>query len=178
MTVISLELHTESRQELKPDPEFDAIVAVFYCIHNDVTPDKGKRELTGAIIVDKESAKIQASIKMRKSQKRLHDDVADDGSDDDIAVKSRSKGLSSPQPSTSTASTSAVGPSPQPTTSRDYSSPSNSQKAGDSKDTKDHETEKFGSTMFEKSGIEHDLEITYVTDEQELFRTVIELISE
>lgn len=176
--MISLELHTESRQELKPDPEFDAIVAVFYCIHNDVTPDKGKRELTGAIIVDKESAKIQASMKMKKSQKLSHDDVADDGSDDDIAVKSSSKGHSSPQPSTSAATTSAViSASPQPTTSHDYTSPSSSQKACDGKHPKDHGTDKFGNTLFEKSGIDHDLEITYVTNEQELFRTVIELIS-
>lgn len=35
LTCLSVELHTRTRGSLRPDPEFDPILAVFYFIHND-----------------------------------------------------------------------------------------------------------------------------------------------
>lgn len=32
LTVMSMELHVQTRNELKPDPDFDAISAIFYCV--------------------------------------------------------------------------------------------------------------------------------------------------
>ena len=32
LTVLSMELHVQTRNELKPDPDFDAISAIFYCV--------------------------------------------------------------------------------------------------------------------------------------------------
>lgn len=56
LTVLSIELHTESRHELCPDPDIDAIQAIFYSILNDIPPKQGQRELTGVIIIDPLSA--------------------------------------------------------------------------------------------------------------------------
>jgi len=35
LTLLSVELHVTSRSDLRPDPEFDEIRAVFYCLHID-----------------------------------------------------------------------------------------------------------------------------------------------
>ena len=56
LTVVSLELHVETRGDLRPDPEFDSIQGLFYSVFNDVPPERGTRHETGAIIVDAESA--------------------------------------------------------------------------------------------------------------------------
>ncbi len=37
---MSMELHVSTRQKLRPDPEFDAIEAIFAVVSNDV-PDGG-----------------------------------------------------------------------------------------------------------------------------------------
>ena len=48
-----MELHVKTRQQLRPDPEFDAITAVFYALTNDVPVDSPVADsLTGAIVVD------------------------------------------------------------------------------------------------------------------------------
>ena len=59
MTVLSMELLAETVGDHLPDPEVDAIQALFYTILNDVHPDKGTRETTGVIMVDAKSAKSQ-----------------------------------------------------------------------------------------------------------------------
>lgn len=50
-----MELHARTRRDLEPDPEFDPICALFYCISSD-TPllDTDKTELTGVIVIDKD----------------------------------------------------------------------------------------------------------------------------
>ena len=63
LTVFSLELHVNTRADLRPDPEFDSIGAIFFSILDDVPPEKGQREITGAIIVDVESANHSAQDK-------------------------------------------------------------------------------------------------------------------
>ncbi len=53
LTVMCMELHVKTRQQLRPDPEFDAITAVFYALTNDVPVDSPVADsLTGAIVVD------------------------------------------------------------------------------------------------------------------------------
>ena len=79
LTVLSLELHVETRGDLRPDPEFDSIQGIFYSIFNDVPPERGTRHETGAIIVDAESAnqnKVLASSSYEKGRKVSHDPVA------------------------------------------------------------------------------------------------------
>lgn len=53
LTVLSLEIHANARQNLLPDPNRDAIICIFYSILNDV-PDESKnflpRQSTGAFI--------------------------------------------------------------------------------------------------------------------------------
>ena len=56
LTVLSVEVHAESRGDLKPDPEIDTIQAIFYSIFNDVPPEQGTRHETGVFIVDPASA--------------------------------------------------------------------------------------------------------------------------
>ncbi|KAK2146298.1 hypothetical protein LSH36_617g00013 [Paralvinella palmiformis] len=57
LTVLSMEIHAETRADLRPDPEFDAIRCIFYSVLNDVPGDKGQRKMTAVMIVDEESAK-------------------------------------------------------------------------------------------------------------------------
>ncbi|XP_004673831.1 PREDICTED: DNA polymerase zeta catalytic subunit isoform X2 [Condylura cristata] len=55
LTLISVELHARTRRDLEPDPEFDPICALFYCISSDSPlPDTDKTELTGVIVIDKD----------------------------------------------------------------------------------------------------------------------------
>lgn len=49
-----MELHARTRRDLEPDPEFDPICALFYCISSDsALPNTDKKEITGAIVIDR-----------------------------------------------------------------------------------------------------------------------------
>ena len=75
---MSVELHVETRGDLRPDPEFDSIKAIFYSIFNDVPPESGTRHQTGAILVDPESASQNqpfSSAANEKDRKVSHDPV-------------------------------------------------------------------------------------------------------
>ncbi|XP_062428626.1 DNA polymerase zeta catalytic subunit [Rhea pennata] len=55
LTLISMELHARTRRDLEPDPEFDPICALFYCISSDTAlPNTDKKEITGAIVIDRD----------------------------------------------------------------------------------------------------------------------------
>ncbi|KAJ8270777.1 hypothetical protein GJAV_G00119170 [Gymnothorax javanicus] len=55
LTVMSMEVHARTRRDLEPDPEFDPVCALFYCVRSDAPlPDSDKNQLTGAIVVDKD----------------------------------------------------------------------------------------------------------------------------
>ncbi|XP_061603090.1 DNA polymerase zeta catalytic subunit [Cololabis saira] len=59
LTLMSLELHARTRRDLEPDPEFDPICALFYCLSSDaLLPGDGGQDggarLTGAIVVDQD----------------------------------------------------------------------------------------------------------------------------
>jgi len=50
-----MELHARTRRDLEPDPEFDPICALFYCISSDTAlPNTDKKEITGAIVIDRD----------------------------------------------------------------------------------------------------------------------------
>lgn len=52
---MGMELHARSRRDLEPDPEFDPICALFYCLSSDAPMQGGDgTQLTGAIMVDKD----------------------------------------------------------------------------------------------------------------------------
>lgn len=36
LTLLSLEVHTVTREDLLPDPQYDSIAALFYAIYNDI----------------------------------------------------------------------------------------------------------------------------------------------
>ncbi|KAH3835832.1 hypothetical protein DPMN_109198 [Dreissena polymorpha] len=56
LTIMSVEIHAETRGDLRPDPEHDPIQAIFYSIFNDVPPEQGTRQESGVFIVHPESA--------------------------------------------------------------------------------------------------------------------------
>lgn len=54
LTLMGMELHARTRRDLEPDPEFDPICALFYCLSSDAPlPEGDSAQLTGAIVVDK-----------------------------------------------------------------------------------------------------------------------------
>ncbi|XP_006879098.1 PREDICTED: DNA polymerase zeta catalytic subunit-like [Elephantulus edwardii] len=64
LTLISVELHARTRRDLEPDPEFDPICALFYCISSDTPlPDTDKTELTGVIVIDKDKTVSKPDIR-------------------------------------------------------------------------------------------------------------------
>ncbi|XP_010788748.1 DNA polymerase zeta catalytic subunit [Notothenia coriiceps] len=55
LTLMGMELHARTRRDLEPDPEFDPICALFYCLSSDAPlPNVDSSQLTGAIVVDKD----------------------------------------------------------------------------------------------------------------------------
>nr|XP_046229616.1 DNA polymerase zeta catalytic subunit isoform X2 [Scatophagus argus] len=55
LTLMGMEIHARTRRDLEPDPEFDPICALFYCLSSDAPlPDIDSTQLTGAIVVDKD----------------------------------------------------------------------------------------------------------------------------
>ncbi|XP_029903584.1 DNA polymerase zeta catalytic subunit isoform X2 [Myripristis murdjan] len=55
LTLMGMELHARTRRDLEPDPEFDPICALFYCLNADAPlPDSDSTQLTGAIVVNKD----------------------------------------------------------------------------------------------------------------------------
>ncbi|NWH77848.1 REV3L polymerase, partial [Piaya cayana] len=64
LTLISMELHARTRRDLEPDPEFDPICALFYCISSDTAlPNTDKKEITGAIVIDRDRTTSSQGIR-------------------------------------------------------------------------------------------------------------------
>uniref|UniRef100_A0A7N9ANJ2 DNA polymerase zeta catalytic subunit n=1 Tax=Mastacembelus armatus TaxID=205130 RepID=A0A7N9ANJ2_9TELE len=60
LTLMAMELHARTRRDLEPDPEFDPVCALFYCLSSDAPlPDTDSPRLTGAIVVDKDHQSSQ-----------------------------------------------------------------------------------------------------------------------
>ncbi|XP_052808091.1 uncharacterized protein LOC128236972 isoform X1 [Mya arenaria] len=69
LTILSVEVHAESRGDLMPDPEHDPLIAIFYSIFNDVPAERGTRQETGVLIVHPESANQQSGDLASTNQK-------------------------------------------------------------------------------------------------------------
>lgn len=93
-----MELLAETVGDHLPDPEVDAIQALFYTILNDVHPDKGTRETTGVIMVDAKSAKSQ---KEQEKLQRNRDNTSLPPRDSCISPSTPSSTPGSQKPSTS-----------------------------------------------------------------------------
>ncbi|KAL6485419.1 hypothetical protein MHYP_G00048110 [Metynnis hypsauchen] len=53
LTLMSMELHARTRRDLEPDPEFDPVCALFYCLSSDsALTDSYSKQITGAVIID------------------------------------------------------------------------------------------------------------------------------
>ncbi|XP_011498126.1 PREDICTED: DNA polymerase zeta catalytic subunit [Ceratosolen solmsi marchali] len=63
LTILCLEVHVITRSKLLPDPQYDAIGAVFYAIYNDVPPDWEKTKPLECGIVIVESAEANSKCK-------------------------------------------------------------------------------------------------------------------
>ena len=63
-------MHVQTRGELKPDPEFDSVGALFYSVHHDIPPERGQRDINGMILV-------QSTLNMNNKKKRKKTDVMD-----------------------------------------------------------------------------------------------------
>nr|CAD7426301.1 unnamed protein product [Timema monikensis] len=63
LTLLSLELHVKTRGDLRPDPDYDPIRALFYCVVNDVPEHSGlpQRE-TGVFAVHDTTSVGQSSV--------------------------------------------------------------------------------------------------------------------
>ncbi|XP_036146254.1 DNA polymerase zeta catalytic subunit isoform X2 [Monomorium pharaonis] len=55
LTLLTLEVHVVTREELLPDPQYDSIAALFYAIYNDTPTDANEQTEHGAIIVNSNS---------------------------------------------------------------------------------------------------------------------------
>ncbi|XP_069126103.1 uncharacterized protein [Argopecten irradians] len=190
LTVLSLELHAETRGDLRPDPEVDAVKAVFYSISNDVDPAKGKTQVTGVVIVDLVSADAERALKERR-QKRINSQSPPSSS---TSTGSRSwspqpSSSRSPRPSTSRPRSPlpSTSKSPQPSTSKGRSlspkpsTPRGRRGRGKAKGAvtppprRYNSTEDIPSTFLQRSGIDlDDLQVNYVRDEEELYTVFLD----
>lgn len=159
LTCLSIELHVRTRSSLRPDPEFDPILAVFFFIHNDwplssASPsdsdggtscgggggEKDENTRLGVIAIDVDNCGFKQSG--NPSPKKAEVD------------KSPSKG---PPPPVKTSS------SPSPAKSQDLSHLSSCDSA---------RVQRY----LDGCGLAGDVEVTYVSSEFELIEKVIELV--
>ncbi|KAM9316643.1 DNA polymerase zeta catalytic subunit [Gastrophryne carolinensis] len=60
LTLMCMELHARTRRDLEPDPEFDPICALFYCVSSDFPlPQSDKTQITGAIVISQEPTTVE-----------------------------------------------------------------------------------------------------------------------
>lgn len=66
LTTCSIELHVRTRGSLRPDPECDPVLAIFYYIHHDYPTSnfdgQSRKNLTGVIAIDIENCGFQATV--------------------------------------------------------------------------------------------------------------------
>ncbi|XP_073349522.1 DNA polymerase zeta catalytic subunit isoform X2 [Pagrus major] len=64
LTLMGMDLHARTRRDLEPDPEFDPICALFYCLSSDAPlPEVDSTQLTGAIVVDKDHQSCDRGVR-------------------------------------------------------------------------------------------------------------------
>ncbi|XP_069830948.1 DNA polymerase zeta catalytic subunit isoform X2 [Dendropsophus ebraccatus] len=73
LTLMCMELHARTRRDLEPDPEFDPICAVFYCLSSDsLLPGNDKKQLSGAIVIEHETADAREPLLTRSGVTGFH----------------------------------------------------------------------------------------------------------
>jgi len=61
LTLLSVEVHVSTRSDLRPDPEFDEIRALFYCLHVDrPTLTSADSDSEGVIVVSRDRRPLLA----------------------------------------------------------------------------------------------------------------------
>ncbi len=176
---MSIEVHVETRGDLRPDPAVDTMQAIFYSIFNDIPSDKGERHLSGAIIVDVMSARAAqkpVSPKPRAVSPKPRS----------VSPKPRSR---SPKPSSRSPKPRAASPQlftskashvrgggaskgePCPGTSKESDE---AERHGSGSDTPGDQ-QKRRESILTKSGVEDD-NVEYVTNEAELIDSFLKLV--
>ncbi|RUS90759.1 hypothetical protein EGW08_001470, partial [Elysia chlorotica] len=184
ITTLSLELHVETRGDLRPDPELDPVQAVFYSVLDDVPADRGKSSTTGIIYVDAQSwTKVMAR---KQNQDHLSSQKPKSGfCQGNLFPTSKS-------PTSSCSSTSKpnqVIQNTPPSSPKAVASQSLSPKPkrGGKGRGKGRANKASGQSpgraylspdqaLLEKSSVGRNLEITYVQDEMHLLGTTIDLV--
>lgn len=182
-----MELLAETRGDHIPDPEVDAVQAVFYSILNDVPPEKGTREVTGVILVDSRSAKNQREQEKLTALKQsgISTPQSTPGSPKPSTSKDDSTSQSTPgsqKPSTSKDTRfSSAKPSSTPLSQSSSSSKGKGKQIGHTTSQPDSSQSPSmatspDQTILQKSGVDSKMEITYVETEKDLFQSFIDLI--
>ena len=71
LTSMSVELHIRTRGSLRPDPECDPILAIFYYIHNDwpaAGGDRAENARLGVLAIDIDSCHFGSPVKGRRGE--------------------------------------------------------------------------------------------------------------
>ncbi|KAM8726444.1 DNA polymerase zeta catalytic subunit isoform 4-T4 [Acanthopagrus schlegelii] len=64
LTLMGMDIHARTRRDLEPDPEFDPICALFYCLSSDASlPEGESTQVTGAIVVDKDHQSSERGVR-------------------------------------------------------------------------------------------------------------------
>ena len=177
---MSLELHVTTRGDLRPDPELDPIQAVFYSVLDDVPADRGKRSVTGVILVDAQSWTRVAERQQgnpQAPQKKKPGSSQGDQAPAKISAPSQADYHSPPSSPRPVASQS---PSPTPKKGGKGKGKGRGRKTGGGSPAKPGPSS--GSlhpdqALLEMCCVDRDLEITYVQDEMHLFGTLIDLVT-
>ncbi|CAL1531888.1 unnamed protein product [Lymnaea stagnalis] len=172
VTTLSVELHIETRGDLKPDPEFDAIQAVFYSVLDDIPADQGRRNITGVILVDKDS---WSNIAHRlESDKTSKDKSLSPGKINMLSA------YPSELPSTSTFPHTSDNPTIPCRSQVPMCNPNLEKIKGEHPTTSPSlqsvSKPERGQALLEKCAVD-DLEVTYVQDEMDIINTFTQLVS-
>ncbi|XP_063402916.1 DNA polymerase zeta catalytic subunit-like [Mytilus trossulus] len=180
MTVLSMELLADSRGDLLSDPEVDAIKAVFYTIHNDMNDT----DITGVIVVDAESTKIQEESR-EKSKQSAHLLTCNNQNPSTSTGSSPVSESHKPSTSSDTTGSTLVSESFKPSTSTDTTDRTPCLKDTVKSDQLSSKLQKYTSfsgvhlnqTLLQKSGIDDNLQVAYVETEIGLFNAFKDLIT-
>lgn len=69
LTSMSVELHIRTRSSLRPDPECDPILAVFYYIYNDWPGDGEENAQLGVMAIDVDNCNFSSPVKVKKEDR-------------------------------------------------------------------------------------------------------------
>lgn len=81
LTVMSAEVHVRTRGDLRPDPNHDPVLCIFYCLYNDVpdslVSDDSVKEVAGAIVVGPTILRVPSDKEVEGKKAGLVRDMED-----------------------------------------------------------------------------------------------------